>query len=46
MRYSKSEFVQTPFEIKPSVKELGSNMLKIHIHVYATYDKSLKAWLP
>ena len=43
MRYSKSEFVQAPFDVKPSVKELGSNMLKITIHVYATYDKSLKA---
>ena len=43
MKYSKSESVQAPFDVTPSVQELKSNRLKISILVYATYDKSLKA---
>lgn len=43
MRYSKSEGVQAPFDISPSVQELGLNKLEIMIRVHATYDQSLKA---
>ncbi|EAY17530.1 Adaptor complexes medium subunit family protein [Trichomonas vaginalis G3] len=43
MRYKRTENVQAPFEIVPTVKDLGGNKLEISISVTATYNSSLKA---
>lgn len=43
MRYKRTENVQAPFEIVPTVKDLGGNKLEINISVTATYNQSLKA---